>query len=75
MTVLQVHPDAASMELHMRIAAQEFSQFAELVVLRMGEVFGEPTESLLELLRRKAEMLGNATVVVHRRHAGFHRFG
>jgi quinol monooxygenase YgiN len=75
MTVLQVHPDAASMEQHMRIAAREFPQFADLVDLRMMEVFGEPTESLLELLRRKAEMLGNATVVVHRRHAGFVRYG
>jgi hypothetical protein len=75
MTVLQVHPDAASMEQHMRIAAQEFPQFAELVDLRIMEVFGEPTESLLELLRRKAEVLGKATVVIHRRHAGFVRFG
>jgi hypothetical protein len=75
MTVLQVHPDAASMEQHMRIAAREFPQFAELVDLRVMEVFGEPTESLLELLRRKAEMLGDATVVVHRRHAGFVRYG
>jgi hypothetical protein len=70
MTVLQVHPDADSMEQHVRIAAREFPQFGELVDLRTMEVFGEPTEPLLELNRRKAEMLGNATVVVHRRHAG-----
>ena len=75
MTVLQVHPDADSAEQHMRIAAREFPQFADLVDLRVMEVFGEPTESLLGLLRRKAEMLGNATVVVHRRHSGFVRYG
>jgi hypothetical protein len=37
------------------------------------DVYGKPSEELLELLRRKVEMLGDATVVVHDLQAGFAR--
>jgi hypothetical protein len=37
------------------------------------DVYGEPSEELLELLRRKVRMLGDATVVVHELQAGFTR--
>lgn len=75
MTVVQVHPDSASMELHMRIAADEFRRFADLLTLRAMDVYGEPSEGLLGQLRRKVEMLGEATITVHRHQAGFARFG
>jgi hypothetical protein len=38
-------------------------------------IYGEINEGLLEQLRKKAQMLGNATVVVQGFHAGFARFG
>lgn len=72
-TVLQVHPDSASMEEHMGIAAAEFAGFADLLVLESLEVFGSPSERLLGLLRRKVDLLGDATIVIHERHAGFVR--
>ncbi|HEX5951418.1 MAG TPA: hypothetical protein VFZ96_10480 [Actinomycetota bacterium] len=75
MTVLQVHPDSASMELHMRVAADAFRPFAELLTLRAMDVYGEPSDELLGQLRRKVEMLGDATITVHRRQAGFARLG
>lgn len=75
MTVVQVHPDSASMELHMRIAADAFPGFADLLTLRAMDVYGEPSDELLEQLRRKVEMLGEATITVHRHQAGFARFG
>ena len=35
--------------------------------------YGTPSEGLLELLSRKVQMLGDATVVVHDLQAGFAR--
>jgi quinol monooxygenase YgiN len=73
MTVVQVHPDSASMEYHMTIAGPAFAGFAELITLSTLEVYGKPSEELLELLRRKVQMLGDATVIVHDLQAGFAR--
>jgi hypothetical protein len=75
MTVLQIHPDAASMERHMELAGPVFAKFADLVVLRTVDIYGLPSEKVVEQLRKKAELLGTATVTVHDRQAGFARFG
>lgn len=75
MTVIQVHPDSASMEHHMTVAAPIFSGFADLITLSSVDVYGEPSDQLVELLRRKAQMLGTATLTVHELRAGFLRFG
>jgi hypothetical protein len=74
MTVLQVHPDSESMERHMEIAGPVFARFADLLVLKTIDIYGSPSEKVLEQLRRKAELLGTATVTVHDRQAGFARF-
>ena len=74
MTVVQVHPDSASMEFHMGVAGPAFPGFAELIELSTMDVYGAPSDGLLEQLRQKVQMLGNATVAVHDRHAGFARF-
>lgn len=74
MTVLQVHPDSASMERHMEVAGPVFAKFAELLVLRTIDIYGSPSEKVVEQLRRKAELLGTASVAVHERQAGFARF-
>jgi quinol monooxygenase YgiN len=73
MTVVQVHPDSASMEYHMTVAGPAFAGFAELITLSTLDVYGKPSEELLELLRRKVQMLGDATVIVHELQAGFAR--
>jgi quinol monooxygenase YgiN len=73
MTVVQVHPDSASMEYHMTVAGPAFAGFAELITLSTLDVYGKPSEELLELLRRKVQMLGDATVIVHDLQAGFAR--
>ena len=74
LTVLQVHPDSASLEHHMRIAGPAFPRFTEMIRMQAMDVYGEPSVELLGLLRQKAQMLGNIPVVVHARHAGFVRF-
>jgi quinol monooxygenase YgiN len=73
MTVVQVHPDSASMERHMEIAGPAFARFAELVNLRTVDIYGSPSQLVVERLHRKADMLGTATVTVHDRLAGFAR--
>lgn len=75
MTVVQIHPSSASMELHMRLAGPIFREFAELVVLSRVDVYGTPSDALLEQLRQKTKLLGNAPVSVNELHAGFARFG
>jgi quinol monooxygenase YgiN len=74
-TVVQVHPDSASMELHMQAAADAFAGFQDLLELQTMDVYGAPSEELLERMRAKARMLGTATVRVHDLHAGLARFG
>ncbi len=75
MTVLQIHPDSASMELHLKLADPIFREFTDLVELSRADLYGTPSEALLQQMRQKAELLGNASVVVNELHAGFTRFG
>jgi len=75
MTVVQIHPDSASMEFHMQVAGPAFARFVDLLSLSTMDVYGRPSDDLLDQLRRKAQMLGNATVGVHQLNAGFARFG
>lgn len=75
MTVVQVHPDSESMEYHMKTAASAFPKFVELLKLSTMDIYGRPSEALLELIRQKVELLGDATIRVHDLHAGFFRLG
>ena len=75
MTLIAIHPDSSSLELHMEIGGPAFRKFTELIDLRTIEVYGRPGDKALEQLQQKVEMLGeNGTVVVHEQHAGFTRF-
>lgn len=73
-TVFQVHPDSASMEFHMKVAGPAFPKLAALVNMLTMDVYGKPSDDLLEQMRKKAQMLGSATVLVHELEAGFVRF-
>jgi hypothetical protein len=55
-TVVQIHPDAASMESHMEIVRERASAaYAETLDATVRvQVFGEPTDAILELLRQQA---------------------
>lgn len=54
--VVQVHPDAASMEFHMEVVAERAARaYAEtLEATTRIQVYGEPSEAVLEILRRQA---------------------
>lgn len=74
MTVVAVHPDAASVEFHMDVGGEAFRDFADLIQMDGIEVYGEPTDRMLEQLEEKARALGESgRVVVDRRYAGFTR--
>ena len=75
MTVVQIHPNSASMELHMRLAGPIFRKLADLVVLSRVDFYGTPSDALLEQMRQKTDLLGKARIVVNELHAGFARFG
>jgi hypothetical protein len=75
MTVLQIHPDSVSMEQHMRVAATAFATVKDLLSLSAIDIYGTPSEALLDLMRQKAQLLGGATLEVHELQAGFTRFG
>lgn len=75
MTVVQVHPDSASMEHHMDVAGPLFARFADMLTLRTVDVYGTPSDRILDQLRQKTELLGTATIQVHDLQAGFARFG
>ena len=74
-TVIQLHPDSASMELHMKVAGSRFRRFADLLSLRTMRIYGTPSEQLLDQLRAKVRLLGEATLEIHDLHAGFARLG
>jgi hypothetical protein len=63
------------MELHMRVAASRFRRFADLLTLRTMGIYGTPSAQLLDELRGKVRLLGEATLEVHDLHAGFTRLG
>lgn len=72
--VVQIHPDAASMELHMEVVAERAARaYAEtLEATTSVQVYGEPSDAVLEMLRRQA---GAGVPMTLRRHhlAGFTR--
>lgn len=73
MTVLHVNPDSASLRTHMEIAGPRFAPIGEFIDMLCIDVYGRPDDGLVELLRRKAELLGSGTVRIHDEHAGFAR--
>lgn len=71
MTVTAVHPDSASLELHMEIGEDQFRKVGEFITLKQIYVYGHISERAREMLEQKARMLGGATLNVSERFAGF----
>jgi hypothetical protein len=72
MSVVAVHPDSASLELHMDVGGAEFRKLAHLLTLTGIECYGQPSERALAQMRDKAAAMGDGgTVVSIGRLAGF----
>ena len=74
MTVVQVHPDATSLDRHMDVAGPRFARFADLLALSSIHIYGEPSREAMDQLRQKLDLLGSGAPIVQARHAGFSRF-
>ncbi len=46
----------------------------DFIRLEAIDIYGRPSDDLVEQLRRKAEMLGSGAVQIHDLHAGMARF-
>jgi hypothetical protein len=68
--VVQMHPDAASMERHMEVVAERAARaYAQTLQATTSiQVFGEPSEAVLEVLRRQAG--AGVPMTVKRHHIG-----
>jgi quinol monooxygenase YgiN len=75
MTVVNVHPDSASLEFHLEVAGPVFRRFVDLVTLSSIQIYGEPSEKVLKQAHEKARLLGRGDVTVDALHAGFTRSG
>jgi hypothetical protein len=55
-SVVQIHPDAASMEFHMEVVGDHARQaYAQTLAATTGiQVFGTPTDSILRMLQQQA---------------------
>jgi hypothetical protein len=72
MTVTAVHPDSASLELHMQIGHEEFRKLGEMLTLRQVEVYGTISDQARQMPEQKVQMLGGS-VTVTERFCGFAR--
>jgi hypothetical protein len=72
MTVTAVHPDSASLELHMEVGREEFRKLGEMITLRRVEVYGTISDAARAMLEQKVQMLGGS-VTVTERFSGFVR--
>jgi hypothetical protein len=74
-SVVAIHPDSSSLELHLEIGGPAFRKFIGLIDLRTIEVYGRLGNKVLEQLHQKVEMLGeHGSVIIHEQDAGFTRF-
>jgi len=74
MSVLQIHPDSASLEFHLELGGPIFLKFKDLIELLTIQIYGEATDKLIRQLNEKAMLLGNAKVTVNNFQSGFSRF-
>ena len=73
MDVTAVHPDSASLELHLDVGRDAFRTLGDMITLTGIEIYGSISERVRTLLEQKVQMLGAGDVVVNERFAGFAR--
>jgi CHASE2 domain-containing sensor protein len=70
MTVIQIHPDEASLLQHMQLAGDKLAQAYEFLDTDMVRIFGRPSETLKSAL---VGMASSERVSVESPYAGFSR--
>lgn len=75
MSVLHIHQDLASLEIHLKVAGPRFTPIAPLIRLLTIDVFGAVNGEVGKQLQAKARLLGGGTVIIHDLDSGFARYG
>ncbi len=70
-TTIQVHPDSASLELHLDQARSRISAGSQLVQVSRIELYGTPSGQVVEQLRRMSAMSGEWPVILKAHVEGF----
>ena len=74
MSLVAVHPDSASLELHLSIGGPEFRKVGAFIELRSIDLYGQPSEAALDQVREKGRLLGRDVIpVVHPLASSFSR--
>lgn len=73
MTVVHMHANSASLAYHMEVAGPKFPPIGEFIELEAIDVYGRPSEDLIQQLREKAATLGSGRISVHDLHQGLDR--
>jgi hypothetical protein len=71
MTVAAVHPDTASLELHLEVGNEVFRKLGEMITLREIQVYGRVSQRAREMMEQKVRMLGGSRLTVTEKCAGF----
>ena len=72
--VVQLHPDAESMDTHMKLIASHLTSMEFIGEILLEQAFGTPTDSFSELLRGYADA-GIPVTVLGQHEGGFTRGG
>jgi hypothetical protein len=72
LTILQAHPDSASVGFHIEVTEPTFTKIAKCITLSGLDIYGTPSPSLLDKLQR-TKLTSTVTVVGHELSAGFSR--
>lgn len=73
MSVVHTHANSESLAFHMDVAGPKFPPIGEFMELVSIDVYGRPSDGLVQELQQKASTLGRGSVSVHDRHDGFSR--
>ena len=73
MTVTHLHTTPDTLDFHLEVAGPEFAKVKDFITLESIDVYGQASDRAIEMMRRKAEMLGTGEVRIHELGAGFHR--
>lgn len=73
LTVLQAHHDSESVEFHIEVTEPAFTKMAKSFTLSSLDIYGTPSQSLLDKLQRTA-FTTVVAVAMHELNAGFSRF-
>ena len=72
-TTIMLHPDSESLEYHLELAGSKIRTNVQMLETKRIELFGKPSDHLLDQLQRVSAMSGSWPVIVKGHLRGFSR--